>query len=186
MKKIISSGILAALLASVLLLPAQDAPQMPQPTKEHAWLQKCVGEWETETPIHMEPGKPPVKAAGSEVVKEIGGFWILSQGKSDMMGQPFLFSLTLGYDPAAKAYTGTWVDSMSSHLWKYTGTVDAAGKTMTLESEGPCPMKPGQLSKFKDVTEFKSDVERTFTSSMLGDDGKWITLATGVSKKRKK
>lgn len=184
MKTFIRASVIATFLASAFLATAQEPPQMPKPTKEHEWLQKFVGNWTSETSIHMEPGKPPMKAEGSETVKSLG-FWIVSEGKSDMMGQPFLFTLTLGYDPEAKSYTGTWIDSMNSFLWQYKGTVDKSGKTLTLESEGPCPMLPGKMYKFKEVTEFKSDDERTFTSSMQGDDGKWITLATGVSKRKK-
>jgi len=73
---------------------------------------------------------------------------------------------------------------MSGFLWKYVGSVDDAGKVLTLESEGPCPMKPGQMSKFKDVTEFKSDGHRVFTSSMQGEDGKWITIMTGSAHRK--
>lgn len=185
MKSLTRSTLAAIVLAALSLhLQAQEAPQMPKPTKEHEWLKKFVGDWTSETSIHMEPDKPPLKAQGTETVKSLGGFWIVSEGKSEMMGQPFLFNLTLGYDADTKTYTGTWVDSMNGYLWKYSGSVDASGNKLTLESEGPCPMEPGKMFKFKEVTEFKSDSERTFTSSMQGSDGKWTTLVTGVSKKK--
>lgn len=185
MKSTLRYTLAAIALAGLCLhLPAQETPQMPKPTKEHEWLQKFVGNWNSETSIYMESGKPPLKTQGTETVKSLGGFWIVSEGKSEMMGQPFLFNLTLGYDADAKAYTGTWVDSMNGYLWKYSGSVDASGTKLTLESEGPCPMEPGKLSKFKEVTEFKSDTERTFTSSIQGADGKWTTMATGVSRKK--
>ena len=158
---------------------------MPVPVKEHEWLQQFVGEWEGEAEIHMEPGKPPVKSKGSETVRRLGGFWIISEGKSDMMGAPFNHVLTIGYDPDSKKYVGAWVDSMTSHLWKYEGTVDPTGKVLTLETEGPCPQKPGKLSKFREVTEFKSKDHRVFTSSMQGEDGKWTTLVTGNSRRKK-
>lgn len=185
MKSLTRSTLAAIVLAALSLhLQAQEAPQMPKPTKEHAWLQKFVGNWSTESSIHMEPGKPPLKTQATETVKSLGGFWIVSEGKGEMMGQPVLYNLTLGYDADTKTYTGTWVDSMNGYLWKYSGSVDASGNKLTLESEGPCPMEPGKMFKFKEVTEFKSDSERTFTSSMQGSDGKWTTLVTGVSKKK--
>ena len=133
----------------------------------------------------MEPGKPAIKAKGTETSRLIGGFWVVGEGKGEMMNMPFTSVLTLGYDPDKKKYVGTWVDSMSSYLWKYEGTVDATGKILTLETEGPCPMAPGKLSKFREVTEFKSKDHRVFTSSILADDGKWTTMVT-VNSHRKK
>ena len=54
---------------------AQDKPQpdiaeqamemKAEPTREHKWLQKFVGEWRYETEAAMEPGKPPQKMTGN-------------------------------------------------------------------------------------------------------------------------
>ena len=129
----------------------------------------------------MEPGKPPMKSKGIEVCRAIGGLWVIGEGKSDMGSH----LLTLGYDPEKKKYIGTWIDSMLNYMWKYEGTVDAAGKVLTLETEGPSMMKPGQMAKYKDVTEFKSKDQRAFTSSMLGDDGKWVTIVKVDSRRKK-
>lgn len=59
---------------------------MPPPVKEHAWLQQLVGEWESETEVFMEPGKPPMKGKGSEAARMLGGFWLVGEGKGEMMG----------------------------------------------------------------------------------------------------
>ena len=174
-----------ALLAGVTFLKAQEIPQLPPPAKEHAWLQKFVGKWDVETEIIMEPGKPPMKCKGTETVRNIGGFWILSQGESEMLGTKFEHVLALGYDPTAKKYIGTWFDSMNAYLWKYEGTVDETGKVLTLDTEGPCPTEPGKISKFKESTEFKSPDHRVFTSKILGDDGKWTTFVTVNSRRAK-
>lgn len=184
MKRITIAALTAALLGTGVLLKAQEVPQMPPPVKEHEWLQQFVGNWEYETEIFMDPTKPPMKVKGNEVVRSIGGFWIVAESKGDMMGKPFLGVMTLGFDPQAKKYTGTWVDSMASHLWKYEGTVDSAGKILTLATEGPCPMKPG-LTKFREVTEWKNKDERVFTSSFQGDDGKWNMMVRVTSHRSK-
>jgi hypothetical protein len=167
------------------IAPAQEIPAMPAPVKEHQWLQQFVGDWESEVEIHMDPAQPPLKSKGSETVRALGGFWIVGEGKGEMMGMPYTHLLTLGYDPAQQKYVGTWVDSNTSLLWKYVGEVDATGKILTLEAEGPCPLRPGTLSKFRDVTEFKSADHRVFTSSMLGEDGKWMTMVKGSSTRKK-
>jgi Protein of unknown function (DUF1579) len=185
MKRITFAAFALAFLGAGTISKAQELPKVPPPAAGHEWLNQFVGNWEYETEIFMEPGKPPVKAKGSETIRSLGGFWIVADGKSEMMGTPFTSVLTLGFDPQSKKYIGTWVDSMSSTLWKYEGSVDSTGKVLTLESEGPCPMKPGQIVKFNEVTEFKNKDERVFTSKMLGDDRNWNTVVRVTSKRVK-
>ena len=173
--------LIASLLCGTIVVHAQEM----QPQKEHKWLEQFAGEWDFEVEIVMQPGQPPIKAKGTDSGRMVGGFWVTVEGKAEMMGMPFLSRLTLGYDPTKKKYIGTWIDSMSSYLWKYEGTVDATGQILTLETEGPNPMKPETVSKFKEVTEFKSKDHRVFTSSILGDDGKWTTMVTANSRRKK-
>jgi hypothetical protein len=184
MKLLALSALVFVALATTDIARAQ-APQMPPPVKEHQWLQQFVGDWDSEAEIVMEPGKPPMKMKSKDVARMVGGFWVVIEGKGEAMGAPFHSYLTLGYDSDKKKYVGTWIDSMTSILWKYEGTVDAAGKTLTLETEGPCHLNPGKLSKFREITEFKSNDHRVFTSNVLGADGKWTTLITVNSRRSK-
>lgn len=184
------AGCAAALLFGATVAHAEDTaapamPEMPKPVKEHAWLQKFAGEWTTETEAYMEPGKPPMKAKGTEKVRSLGGFWIVSEIDGEMMGSKYQGLLTLGYDPEKKKYIGTWVDSVTSLLWSYTGSVNEAGTTLTLEAEGPCPMRPGQLTKFRDVVELKDDNTKTMTSSVQGEDGQWTVVMKMVATRKK-
>ncbi|MES2570285.1 MAG: DUF1579 domain-containing protein [Verrucomicrobiota bacterium] len=167
--------------------PASQSPccQMPGPVKEHAWLQQFVGEWETEGEIDMEPGNPPIKVHGSESTRLLGGFWVVGDGKSEMPDMPFENRLTIGYDPEKQKYVGSWIDSMTGYFWKYEGTVDASGTTLTLNTQGPCPKTPGQLASFKEVTEFKNPDHRIFTSSIQGEDGHWTQMVV-IHYRRKK
>src|SRR5690606_19546068 len=103
----------------------------------------------------------------------------------DAMGQPMNAVQTIGYDPEKKKYIGTWVDSMMHHMWKYEGEVDASGKKLTLEADGPNYLEPGKTSKFRDIYEFKSDDEIATSSQMQGPDGQWITFMTGTAKRKK-
>jgi hypothetical protein len=157
---------------------AADPPQLPAPQKEHDWLKQLEGEWVTESEMLMEPGKPPVKCKGTEVVRSLGGFWTVGEIKSDFMGTPVTGIMTLGYDPNAKKYVGTWVCSVEGHFWKYEGTLDAAGKVLTLNTEGTDMSAPGKLATMKDVIEIKDKDHRVLTSSMQGPDGKWVQFMT--------
>lgn len=156
---------------------------MPPPAKEHAWLRRFEGDWTSEGEIAMEPGLPPMKVTGSDRARMIGGFWVVSEGRGDQMN--FESRLTLGYDEKKKKYVGTWVDSMSSYMWRYEGTVDSSGRILTLETVGPQPGDPTKTAQFRDVTEFKSDDHRLFTSSKLNPDGKWTTMVTIHYRRRK-
>lgn len=176
--------VLSTLLFCLPTINAADAPAMPQPVKEHEWLKQFVGEWDTTTEIFAAPDQPSLKAAGHESAKMIGGFWMMGENEGEMMGQTFTGIMTLGYDPEKKRYIGTWVDSNTSTLWNYKGTLDEGGKILTLESEGYCPME-GQVCQFKDTVEFKSKDERVLTGARLGKDGKWTKMMTVTAKRKK-
>lgn len=178
MKSLALSTLFVTLL-SVSCLLAQEPPKTPAPQKEHEWLQQFVGEWESEMEASIGPGQPPMKCKGTMNSRMLGGFWSISEMKSEMMGVPMASIQTLGYDVEKKKYIGTWVDSMMGHMWKYVGSVDKTGKTLTLEAEGPNFMQEGKIAKFRDAYEFKSKDHLVLTSSMQGEDGKWITFMTG-------
>jgi hypothetical protein len=164
---------------------AQEVPAFPQPTKEHEFLQQFVGEWETEAEASMGPGQPPIKCKGKASSRMLGGFWLINESQGDMMGMTVNAVQTIGYDPEKKKYVGTWVDSMVNYMWKYEGEVDSTGKTLVLEAEGPNFMTGGKTTKFRDAYEFKSKDHIEATSSMLGDDGKWVQFMVGQMRRKK-
>jgi len=125
-----------------------------------------------------------MKCTGTMKTRMLGGFWIVNEMQSDIMGTPMTGIQTIGHDPARKKYVGTWVDSMTNHMWQYEGTVDQQGKVLTLEAEGPNFMAAGKLTKFRDVYEFKSADQIVVTSSMLGEDGDWVVFMTGKMTRR--
>src|SRR5262245_22821058 len=84
-------------------------PPIPKPTKEHELLKEREGTWDCAVKSFMEPGKPPSESKGVEVNRMLGGLWLISDFKGDMMGQPFLGHGVTGYDPKKKKYTGVWV-----------------------------------------------------------------------------
>jgi hypothetical protein len=176
--RIAAAGWVAALLAGTVA-----AQEEPKPQKEHEWLRQLVGEWESEADIVVDPAKPPEKMKGTESGRMIGGFWAVLENKGDFMG-PFSGILTLGYDAGKKKYVGTWIDSKGSTLWHYVGAVDASGKVLTLESEGPAPGDPSKTVKYRESIEVKDKDHKVFTS-MTEKDGAWVTFLT-VHYRRKK
>ncbi|MBI4563865.1 MAG: DUF1579 domain-containing protein [Planctomycetes bacterium] len=177
MKKYAVVGCVAALAVGIAARAAQDDHPMPKPLKDHEWLKQLVGEWTSEVEIAGHGDKPAQKFKGAESGRMIGGFWAMLENKGEFMGAPFTGILTLGFDAEKKKYVGTWIDSMSHFLWRYEGTVDASGKTLTLETEGPSHEEPGKTVKYKEITEIKSPDHKVFTST-CEKDGKWVTLMT--------
>jgi len=175
----------AVLSLAIALLGGAVLAQTPEPQKEHEWLKQLAGEWEFETEASIEPGKPPLKIAGAEHVRMLGDFWVIAENKGKLLETTFTGVLTIGFDGETKKYVGIWIDSMHSHLLRYEGTVDAAGKALTLLTEGPNPAAPGKRCKFRDVIEVKSKDHKIITSSMQGEDGKWVDFMT-INYQRKK
>jgi Protein of unknown function (DUF1579) len=150
-----------------------------EPQKEHQWLQQLVGEWTYEGEATMAPGQPPSTFDGSERVRSLGGLWILAEGQGEMPGCGAATTvLTLGYDPQKQRYVGTWIGSMMTHLWWYDGALDAAGRVLTLNAEGPHMAAEGKMARYKDVLELKSNNHRVLTSHMLAEDGEWHGFMT--------
>ena len=173
MKRLLQAGIVTILLLAAPLLRAQELPKMPQPQKEHQWLQQLVGEWESEGEAFFAPDQPPIKCEGIETVRAVGNFWISAESKNTIMNMPVTGVLTLGYDPRDKKFVGTWIDSVQSYLWKYDGSLQEENNTLTLLTEGPGPQGGDKLIKFKEVLELKDKDHKVFTSYFQDEDGQW-------------
>ena len=157
-----------------------------EPQAEHHWLHKLVGEWEYEHETPAAPGQPPQKFTGSETVQSLGGLWVVCEGRGTMPGGGAANTMmTLGFDPKKGRYVGTWVGSMMHNLWVYDGSLDAEGRVLTLDTEGPSFTDPAKTARYQDVIEFKDDDYRLLIARTLGDDGKWTEFMTAHYRRKK-
>lgn len=146
----------------------------PSITKEHTWLQKLVGGWIGEGSAEMGPGQPPQQWTVEEHVRAIGDAWIQAESRGTMPdGSASIMQITLGYDPDAKRFRGTFVGSMMTYLWIYEGTLDAGQRLLTLDAEGPNMAEPGKMSRYQDIVEVVDADERLLSSQMQMPDGSW-------------
>jgi hypothetical protein len=149
------------------------------PEKEHEWLHRLVGEWSFEIEPAASAGGPPDKAKGREVVRSLGGLWIVGEGEGEMPGGgPARTIITLGYDPQTKRFSGTWIGSMMTHLWIYDGGLDSAGRVLTLDSQGPSMAGDGSSANYQDIIELQSDDHRILRARVLDKEGRWQPLMT--------
>lgn len=186
MKKFAILSIAVALFVSgVLAQSPEPAKDDDKPARDHEWLKQLVGEWDLQFKMYMQPDQPPAETAGSESVRALGDHWIVAETKTTMMGAPFSGMLSLGYDAQKKHFNGTWIDSMGGHLWVYKGTLNDAGDTLTLETEGPSMQNLNETARYREVITIKGKDHRTFTSNVESEDGTWMKILT-VEYRRKK
>ncbi len=111
---------LTTLFAAALILGVSAGafaqPLVPQPGPEHEVLKRDVGAWDVTMEITPGPGMPPFSMTGVETNTLLGGRWLLTEYKSEMMGQVFEGHGIVGYDPTKKAYVSVWADTMSTSL----------------------------------------------------------------------
>jgi hypothetical protein len=156
-----------------------NCPMMAEPTKEHKWLLRLIGEWSFEGECMMGPDQPPMKSSGHGSIRSLGGLWIVNEGTGEMPGGGEAQSImTLGYDPAKGKFVGTFIASMMTHLWLYEGVLDASGKVLTLDAEGPSMTGDGGLAKYQDIVTVENDDLWMLSSQMLGPDGQWHKFMT--------
>jgi hypothetical protein len=174
------SMIALALLAGCASPDAKDSPSPKVPmtaaAEQHVWLRQLVGDWAISSEATMEPGGEPWHMDSTERVRAIGDLWVLGEGSASLDGAPFSTVLTLGYNPAKGVFVGTWIDSMTAHMWHYEGTLDSEKRVLTLDTTGPSFGDPSKTARYRDAIELKGPRERTLTSSVLGDDGTWTTF----------
>jgi len=154
-------------------------------TTQHRWLQQLVGDWTMEGECVMGPDQPPEKSRGEERMRTLGDLWVLGEGTGEMPGGgKGQMLMTLGYDPAKSQFVGSWVGSMMANIFFYAGQLDAAGKVLTLDTEGQSFTGTG-TSRYQDIIEIVDADHRTLSSQVLGADGKWTRFMTATYTRKK-
>lgn len=152
-----------------------------EPQREHKWLQRLLGDWTFE-----HDGD-----SGVETVRSIGGLWIVGESRGELPeAGPHTAIVTLGYDVQRRRYVGSYIGSMMTHLWVYDGALDETGRILTLDTSGPSMTPDGKIiegktSQYQDIHELKNDDERTLTSRVLLDDGRWIQFMSMTYRRKK-
>lgn len=159
--------------------------------KQHQWLDQFMGEWTSETEYRMGSDQPLSAIKGTEVVRSLGGVWMIAEGAGEMPdASAGKTMMTLGFDPQSDRFVGTFVGSMMTHLWIYKGSLDAEEKVLTLNTEGPnfsqsADSGGAAITPYQDIIEFVSNDHRMMTSQILMDDGTWNHFMTAHYRRQK-
>jgi len=149
-----------------------------KPQEQHRWLERFTGKWVVESECAMSPDQAPAKTTGNYVGKTLGGLWLVGEGEAKSPeGGDWKSIITLGFDPTTNKFVGTFIASMMTHLWHYSGTLDAAKKKLVLDTTGPKCQEPG-MANYQDVIEIVDDNNWLLWSQMQNDDGKWQKIMT--------
>ncbi|MEZ5966950.1 MAG: DUF1579 family protein [Planctomycetota bacterium] len=122
-------------------------------------LLKTVGKWDVVMKV-MGPDGTAMEFKGKESNSAAcNGLWVWSDFHSDdFMGTPFTGAGLLGYDPSTKKYTSVWVDSMSPHITKLSGSMDAKTKVLTCKGMSKDPA--GNEMPMQESTTWTNDDAR--------------------------
>ncbi len=157
--------------------------KMAQPGEHHKLLDRSIGHWTTVTKIYAKPGAPPMESTGTmEASWILGGRYVESVYRGQMMGQAFEGRGIDGYDNEAEQYVSSWVDNMGTGVLLLKGSADAAGK-LTVTTNIVDPMTR-QKAVYKGVTTPIDADSFRYESILVQPDGKEFksmeTVATRV------
>jgi hypothetical protein len=173
-----------AAVVLVLLAAGTQAQDFPKPGAEHEQLKQMTGVWDAHVKCTFEPGKSPQESKGVFKAKmDLGGFFLMTEFKGELGGQPFQGHGVTGYDPFKKKYVGIWVDSMSPAIYTTDGAFDKSGRVFTETLEGPDPK--GKPMKMRAITQIKDKDHMHFQMHLRGEDGK-ESLMMEIAYTRKK
>lgn len=142
------------------------------PTPEHRWLARLVGEWTSTSGPALGFDFPG--GSGHESVRALGEIWVNAVGD----GEHGAHQMTLGFDPRTGRFVGTWVGAVGTHLWVYDGALDATGARLTLDCTGPSLFGGDALVPYRDVITLLGPDERTLEAWISDGKGGWTHFMT--------
>jgi hypothetical protein len=175
---------LLSVVGLVLLVSGTQAQDFPKPGAEHDRLKQMVGVWDGLVKCSFEPGKSPQESKGVLTAKmDLGGFFLVTEFKGELMGQAFHGRGMTGYDLFKKKYVGVWADSMSPAIYTSDAAFDKSGKVFTEIMEGPDPK--GNPMKMRAVTTIKDQDHMHFQMFAQDKEGKEsLMMETAYTRKK--
>jgi hypothetical protein len=96
-------------------------------------LEFMVGTFDVKIRTWVDPSKPPFESTATSVTTWVlGNRYVQQMLAGDINGQPWSGIGYAGFDNVSKKYVATFMDSDSTGMEWYTGTMDADGKLAKL------------------------------------------------------
>lgn len=127
------------------------------PGETHKMLAKSAGNWTATVTMWMAPGAQPTTSTATATNEMImGGRYLKSVNRGNMMGMAFEGEGITGYDNMKKQFVNSWIDNMGTGIMSMTGTWDAATKSITYTGSMIDPAT-GKDTQVKEVWRFTDD-----------------------------
>ena len=172
------SMVVLLLLSSVSLIIAQQGDQQEAmkkwmeymtPGTPHQALAKMVGNWKAIVTMYQASGEQNKSEGTASYEMVLGGRYLKSTFKGNMMGMPFEGMGLDAYDNATKDYISIWVDNMGTGLMYMKGKWDDDSKTIIYMGNTVNPLS-GKEEKNKTVFKKIDDDHMLMTSYIYADD----------------
>lgn len=155
------------------------------PGDQHKYLGRMVGDWTYTSKFWMAPGQPPMESTGTMHAEWIlGGRYVQSTWKGELMGQPFEGRGTDGYDKVTGKFFSAWLDNAGLGIFVQTGDCDLAKKVCTLSGEMVDPMT-GKKATSKSVGSSPDDDTIKTEMFMKDEAGNEVKTMEIVAKRKK-
>lgn len=154
------------------------------PGAPHERLARLAGHWTTQVKAWFAPGQPAAESTGTmDVAPILGGRYVESVHKGQMMGQPFEGREIDGYDNVAGQYVSSWIDNMGTGVLMLTGQADASGKVVTMTGDFVDPATHKKMT-YKGVSTLVDDDTMRYESYMVagGKEAKVMEITAKRSK----
>ncbi|MGK9369171.1 DUF1579 domain-containing protein [Melioribacter sp. Ez-97] len=180
MKKIISLLSLIVFLSGISY--GQDDPAAMEawmkymtPGPMHEMLSKMAGDWKTVMTMKGQGGQEMKSEGTAKFEMIMGGRYLKSTFKSDMMGMPMEGMGIDAYDNAKKEFVSVWIDNMGTGVTVLKGNLDQDTKTLTYYGTTVDPAS-GEDSKIKSVTKIIDENNHKFEMYSVMPDGSEVLM----------
>lgn len=155
--------------------------KLATPCEHHKHLSRMEGPWKTECTTHGcgMTGDEPTTSQGSAKSKMImGGRFLVTKYRGEMMGQPFEGMSIDGYDNFKKKYVSMWIDNMGTGIYAMEGTCSPDAKQFDYAADWIDPMT-GKNKAVRSTTRWINDDEfvmEMFEKPEGGEEAKMMQI----------
>lgn len=134
---------------------------IPEPGAEHAYLMRKVGTWDVECEYFFDPSADPIRAKGVDTVRALGSYWVVAEAEFTLPMLTIQGQAVSGFDPVAKIFRSTWVDSATPYLYSFEGLYDTERELLELVGFGVDPQSRREV-RYRSKEMYGSPDDRIF------------------------